>query len=100
MIEPQANDGWLANVKIKGDDSGRAIMEIDGKPVKGLVGYKIEHNASDKRAPLLTLQVMCNLEMDTGAIPLLPEPWNWFYKPIVDGFTDGHDLPLSKPLSR
>ena len=52
----------------------------------------IEHNASDKRTPVLELKVLCNLEMDTGAIPLLPEPWSWFYKPIKENLVDGHSF--------
>lgn len=85
-------DNVIAHVQIKGDPDGRAQIYIDGRPVKGLIGYKIEHNSSDKRAPILTLQVYCTLEMDSGAIPLLPEPWSWFYEPKVPDFVDGHQF--------
>jgi len=85
-------DSHIANVKIKGDENGKAYIEIDGKRVKGVTSYRIEHNASDKRTPVLELKVLCNLEMDTGAIPLLPEPWSWFYKPIKENLVDGHSF--------
>lgn len=87
-------DNVIAHVQIKGDPDGRAQIYIDGRPVKGLIGYRIEHNSSDKRAPILTLQVYCTLEMDSGAIPLLPEPWSWSYGPKVPNFVDGHQCPL------
>jgi hypothetical protein len=86
-------DAWLADVKIKGHTDGTAEIYIDGKLVSGVVGYEVEHNSSDKRVPILTLRVQCNLEMDTGAIPLLPEPWSWFYEPKYENFTDGHQFP-------
>ena len=85
-------DTVMTHVQIKGDPDGRAQIYIDERPVKGLIGYKIEHNSSDKRAPILTLQVYCTLEMDSGAIPLLPEPWSWFYEPKVPNFVDGHQF--------
>ena len=85
------NDLWLAAVKIKGDTDGRAKIYIDGQLVHGVIGYKIEHNSSDKRVPLLTLEVQCSLEMESGAIPLLPEPWTWFYEPKLPDFVDERD---------
>ena len=92
MQEQTKKDAWIANVKIKGTPDGRTNILIDDKSVKGVVGYKIEHNSSDKRTPILTLQVLCNLEMDSGAIPLLPEPWSWFYEPKVPNLVDGHQF--------
>lgn len=91
MLEKSPNDSWVAKVEIKGSTEGVTQIYIDGKQVKGVIGYKIEHNSYDKRAPLLTLQVMCRLEMDSGAIPLLPEPWSWFYKPKVENLVDIRD---------
>lgn len=81
-------DLWLAHVQIKGSTDGRTEIYIDGKRVNGVTGYRIEHNASDKRVPRLILEVQCSLDMDTGAIPLLPEPWSWFYKPKSSNFAD------------
>lgn len=95
MLQKTPNDCWLADVKIKGSTDGRAQIFIDGKLVRGVIGYKIEHNSSDKRLPLLTVQVQCNLEMDSGAIPLLPEPWCWFYEPKLPDFVDGHQFSES-----
>lgn len=85
-------DDVITHVQIKGDSDGRAQIYLDGRPVKSLIGYKIEHNSSDKRAPVLTMQVYCTLEMDSGAILLLPEPWSWFYEPKVPNFVDGHQF--------
>lgn len=95
MLQKTPNDCWLADVQIKGNTDGRAQIFIDGKLVRGVIGYKIEHNSSDKRTPLLTMQVQCNLEMDSGAIPLLPEPWCWFYEPKLPNFVDGHQFSES-----
>ncbi|MCU7381051.1 hypothetical protein OBO34_22305 [Clostridiales Family XIII bacterium ASD5510] len=85
------NKGWLANVEIKDAIDGQAQVYIDGRLVPGVIGYKVEQNSQDKRVPVLDLQVQCNFDMASGAIPLLPEPWTWFYKPISDNFTDERD---------
>ncbi len=90
-MEKQEQDLWLAHVKIQGGVAGSAEIYIDGKRVHGVIGYSVEHNSSDKRTPILNLQVQCDLEMDSGAIPLLPEPWCWFYKPISDNFVSAKD---------
>ena len=92
MLQKTPNDKWVANVQIKGSIDGQAEIYIDGRLVRGVKGYKIEHNSSDKRLPLLTIQVQCNLDMDSGAIPLLPEPWCWFYEPKTSNFVDGHQF--------
>ena len=92
MAQQTPNDCWLARVQIQSSTDGRTQIYIDGKLVRGVIGYKIEHNSSDKRVPVLTLQVECNLEMDSGAIPLLPEPWSWFYEPKSPNFVDGHQF--------
>lgn len=92
MLQKTPNDCWVADVQIKGSTDGRAQIYIDGKLVRGVTGYRIEHNSSDKRLPLLTMQVQCNLEMDSGAIPVLPEPWCWFYEPKSANFVDGHQF--------
>lgn len=92
MLQKTTDNCCVANVQIRGSTDGRAKIYIDGKLVSGIIGYKIEHNSSDKRVPMLTLQIQCNLEMDTGAIPLLPEPWRWFYEPKKPYFVDGHQF--------
>jgi hypothetical protein len=92
VMRMETKDDWLAHVTIRGSTDGRTEIYIDGKRVNGVVGYKVEHNSSDKRLPILTMQVQCDLEMDSGAIPLLPEPWSWFYEPKVPNFVDGHQF--------
>ena len=90
MKQHPNEDCCITHVQIKGDPDGRAQIHMDGRLVRGVIGYKIEHNSSDKRLPVLTLQVQCDLEMDSGAIPLLPEPWSWFYETKIHNFVDGH----------
>lgn len=91
-MEKSPADSWLAHVEIKDAIDGRAKIYIDGQLVPGVIGYKIEQNAADKRVPQLTLQVQCDLTLESGAIPLLPEPWSWFYQPKVQGFSDVRDI--------
>ncbi|MFG6329267.1 MAG: hypothetical protein K1W06_07330 [Lachnospiraceae bacterium] len=96
----EKQDDVITHVQIKGEPDGRAQIYLDGRPVKSVIGYKIEHNSSDNRVPILTMQIHCTLEMDSGAIPLLPEPWSWFYEPKEPGFVDGHQFsknPFSEP---
>lgn len=85
-------DSWLAYVEIKEAINGQAQIYINGNLVPGVIGYRIEQNAADKRVPQLTLQVQCQLTLASSAIPLLPEPWNWFYQPKVSGFSDVRDI--------
>ena len=85
-------ESWLAKVEIKDAIDGRAQVFIDGKLVPGVIGYKIEQNSQDKRVPILELQVQCKFDMESGAVPLLPEPWTWFYKPVYENFVDSRDI--------
>lgn len=82
----------LAHVVIKDAVNGEAEIYIDGCRVNGVVGYKIEQDAAVNRVPLLTMQVNCELTLDSGAIPDLPEPWSWFYEPKVPNFRDVRHL--------
>lgn len=86
----------LAQVVIKDAINGEAEIYIDGHRVNGVIGYKIEQDAAVNRVPVLTMQVNCQLNLDCGAIPVLPEPWTWFYEPKVQNFTDVRDI-LCKP---
>ena len=92
MLEKTSNDSWLANVSIKEAIDGKAQIYIDGQLVHGVIGYKIEQNSQDKRVPLLYLQVQCSFDMESGAIPVLPEPWSWFYTPKRNNFIDVRDI--------
>ena len=88
MKDKTKNDSWLAHVEIKDAIDGRAQIYIDGELVHGVIGYSIEQNAQEKRVPILTIQVQCRLDMESESIPLLPEPWSWFYAPKYPNFAD------------
>lgn len=92
----ETNDSWLAHVEIKEAINGKAQIYIDGKLVPGVIGYKIEQNSQDKRVPLLELQVQCSFDMASGAVPLLPEPWSWFYTPKSENFVDIRSIGKKK----
>ncbi len=92
MNPKNINNSWLAHVEIKEAIDGKAQIYIDGKLVHGVIGFKIEQNSQDKRVPILELQVQCQFDMESGAIPLLPEPWTWFYAPITDDLVDVRDI--------
>lgn len=96
MPEKTKNDSWLAEVKIKEALDGRAQVYINDRLVPGVIGYKIEQNSQDKRVPILELQVQCSFDMESGVIPLLPEPWTWFYKPKCENFCDPRELKKEK----
>lgn len=92
MAEQCNRESWLAHVEIKEAINGKAQIYIDGRKVPGVIGYSVEQNSQDKRVPILNLQVQCSFDMACGAIPLLPEPWSWFYKPVCENFVDGRDI--------
>ena len=99
MAQKEANDKWLAHVEVKEAINGKAQVYIDGKRVPGVIGYQIEQNSQDKRVPILNLQVQCEFDMDCGAIPILPEPWSWFYVPKSPNFVDVRDIIHKKTNS-
>ncbi len=80
--------GWVTDVKIVSNDDGKTDIYIQGKKVNNVMSYKIEGDQQGNRIPVLTLQVQCRLDVSETMVPLLPEPWTWFYKPIVDNFID------------
>lgn len=84
-------ESWLARVEIKEAIDGRAQIYIDGKLVRGVIGFTIEQNSYDKRVPILSMQVQCSLCMESESIPLLPEPWSWFYVPKYPNFVNKND---------
>lgn len=77
----------LWNVKVKGEPNGKAELYVNGEKVDCLIGYKIEQNGYDKRVPVLDLKVWCEVEIDTGLICPVPQPWADFYNP-----KDGMDI--------
>lgn len=88
----RSQEELLASVRITGTPDGRSQIYINDRLVPGVRGYKIEHNSSDKRVPHLILEIQCDLNMDSGAIPVLPEPWSWFYEPKYPNFIDERDI--------
>lgn len=92
MKHQTPNDTRLAHVTISGHENGQAQVWLDGQRVNGVIGYRIEQNAKNKRIPHLILEIQCQLDLDTGAIPVLPEPWSWFYEPKYENFCDIREI--------
>lgn len=91
MTEKSEATAGLHQVEIREGANGLAEIRIDGKRVRGVTGYRIEQDAAKNRVPVLTMSILCDLTLDTRAIPPLPEPWSWFYQPKVEGFCDSRD---------
>ncbi len=68
----------FADVKIK-SDGGNAKVYLDGQKVNGLIGYEIIHDRTKSQVPILNLHVIAELDIETGMMPELPEPWNYCY---------------------
>lgn len=77
----------LAQIKIK-TEGPIAEVFIDGRKVPRVMSFKVEMNSMEKRVAQVTLRVQCNLDLETGIVPTLPEPWRWYYKPIHENFCD------------
>lgn len=72
-------DKRIAQVKIKTDGTC-ADVYVDGKKLNGVIGYEIIHDRTKQQVPLLKLSIQSELDIETGMIPELPEPWNMIYK--------------------
>lgn len=70
----------FANVKIISED-GNAVVYLNGNKVNGLIGYEIVHDRTKTQFPIIRLNIQCNLNIETGMIPELPEPWSFIYSP-------------------
>lgn len=81
----------LINVKINSDGCATDIF-FDGKKVPNVIAFSIQQNAQEKRVVELTLRVQCKLDLSTGIVPSLPEPWCWYYKPNNENFVDPRNL--------
>lgn len=68
----------FSDVEIK-TEYGNAKVYLDGQKVNGLIGYEIVHDRTKTAVPILHLHVQANLNIETGMIPELPEPWNYCY---------------------
>lgn len=89
----------LADVKIK--TSGPiAEVFIDGRKVPRVMAFQAEMNTMEKRIAQVTLRVQCNLDLETGIVPELPEPWCWYYKPKHEGFCDPRDSSRKDTAAR
>ena len=80
----------IANLTIK-TTGPVAEIYIDGKKVPRVQAFKVEMNSMEKRVAQVTLRVQCNLDLETGIVPELPEPWCWYYKPKYEHFWDPRD---------
>lgn len=91
----------LPLVEIRSNANGGTELFIDGQQLNGVQSFSIEHDPMKKLAPVLTLRMeCCKFDVSLGAVPLLPEPWSWFYKPIHDGFTDMEAIKKSADLGQ
>ncbi len=68
----------IANVKII-SEGGNAVVYLDGVKVNGVIGYEIIHDRTKTQVPILRLNIQSKLDIETGVIPELPEPWNLCY---------------------
>ncbi len=68
----------FADVRITSSESNAEVY-LDGKRVNGLIGYEIIHDREKSAIPIIHLHVQAKLDISTGMIPELPEPWNYCY---------------------
>ena len=68
----------MAKVKII-SEGGNAVIYLDGVKVNGVIGYEIIHDRTKTQVPILRLNIQSRLDIETGVIPELPEPWNLCY---------------------
>lgn len=67
-----------AKVKII-SEGGNAVVFLDGVKVNGVIGYEVIHDRTKTQIPVLRLNIQSELDIETGVIPELPEPWNLCY---------------------
>ena len=63
-----------AKVKII-SEGGNAVVFLDGVKVNGVIGYEVIHDRTKTQIPVLRLNIQSELDIETGVIPELPEPW-------------------------
>lgn len=68
----------IAKVTIKTEGTD-AIVYLDGVKVNGLIGYEIVHDRTKSQMPVIRLNIQSELNIETGMIPELPEPWSLCY---------------------
>ena len=67
-----------AKVKII-SEGGNAVVFLDGVKVNGVIGYEVIHDRTKTQIPVLRLNIQSELDIETGVIPELPEPWYLCY---------------------
>lgn len=89
------SDG-LPRVEIRSEGDGTEVY-IDGKRLNGVLSFSLEHDPMKNLAPVLSLRMeCCKFDVSLGAVPLLPEPWKWFYEPKFEGLTDEETICQKK----
>lgn len=68
----------LANISIR-TEGANAEVYLDGKKVNGLIGYEIIHDRTKSQVPTIRLNIQAKLDIETGMLPELPEPWRHCY---------------------
>lgn len=76
----------IANVKIR-TEGATAQVYLDGQRVRGLIGYEIVHDRTKTQMPIIRLNIQSKLDIETGMIPEIPEPWKHFLK-LASGHSD------------
>lgn len=85
----------MCDVVIK-TEGATAVVYLDGKKVDGLIGYEIIHDRTKSQIPVIRLNIQASLNIETGMIPELPEPWNHCY--VLKGANDDAQILKEAPL--
>ncbi len=88
-------ENGLAQVAIKTEGANAAVY-LDGKKVNGLIGYEIIHDRTKSQVPVIRLNIQANLDIETGMIPELPEPWKYCY--VLKDENDDAQILKEAPL--
>lgn len=68
----------FANVRIV-TENANATVYLDDQKVNGLIGYEIIHDRAKVQIPVIRLNIQSKLDIETGMVPELPEPWKYCY---------------------
>lgn len=77
----------IANVRIV-SEGATATVYLDGRKVNGLIGYEIVHDRTKSQIPIIRLNIQAKLDIETGMIPEIPEPWKYCYSLNNQVFSD------------
>ena len=73
-----ATNSYIAQVRII-SEGANAVVYMDGHKVNGLIGYEIIHDRTKSQVPIIRFNIQSKLDIETGIIPELPEPWSYCY---------------------